>query len=746
MKQQIAGYLDYAITLLLLVIAGVTPILFVNQTTDFYDIPKLAFLVVATSILLGLWIFSWIIKGKVSIIRTPLDIPLLALLVVVLVSTFFSQSRYPAIYGNFPRVHGSAISWITYIVLYFVTASLLKSLGRIKALLYTLYGSGVVVAVISLQAFFGIYLPFDFARAVNFTLTGYTFSTVAFLVMLLPWPILSIAREDKDLPSPYAVVLTLLFGITIALIGSVTGYVCLGITFALCLWAVRSQISESLSMLAIPLVITILVAVSANIPLPGNKLQQIVANFPNEVQLPLGISWKITASAFRDAPLIGTGPATYLFNFTGYKPAEFNLQNYWNFSFDTAYNEFLQILGTLGVLGLAAFTGVILMVLKLVRRSLDGADLMSAALAISGCLAIFLFFIHATTLVSMVVTLFIFAALVMSQTAIREKVTDLSFGLKAMTSANNQFDLFPVVIFALYLVVFTPVFYLTYKTVAADYYHRKALAYANTNATLTYQNLQKAETLNPYIDLYRVDLAQINFGLANAIAAQKGPSQASPAGSLTDQDRKTIQTLLSQAITEARVSVALSPLSSRNWETLASIYRNITGVAQNSITFSLDAYGRAIARDPLNPTLRLNAGGVYYSIKNYELATRFFTDAVNLKPDYANAYYNLAIALRDKGDLQNARLVAEQTVTLLQKNTKYLNDPNYKTAADLLEDLKAKTGGKNTAQPGLTPPAASGDSALGNPKLPDINVSDLNNLPQVATPAAVENNPNAVLP
>ncbi len=246
MKQQIAVYLDYAITLLLLVIAGVTPILFVNQTTDYYDIPKLAFLVVGTSILLGLWILSWIFKGKVSIIRTPLDIPLLTLLAVVLISTFFSQSRYPAIFGNFPRVHGSAISWITYIMLYFVTASLLKSPGRIKAFLYTLYGSGVVVAAVSLLAFFGIYLPFDFARAVNFTLTGYTFSTVAFLVMLLPWPILSIAREDKDLPSPYAVVLALLFGITVALIGSVPGYVALGITFTLCLWAVRSQLSESL--------------------------------------------------------------------------------------------------------------------------------------------------------------------------------------------------------------------------------------------------------------------------------------------------------------------------------------------------------------------------------------------------------------------------------------------------------------------------------------------------------------------
>jgi hypothetical protein len=103
MKQKITAYLDNVITLLLLGVAGLTPLLFLNQTTEFYEMPKLIFLVVATVVLLGLWIFSWIIKGKVTITRTPLDIPLLFLLGVVIVSTIFSATRYPAIYGNFPR-------------------------------------------------------------------------------------------------------------------------------------------------------------------------------------------------------------------------------------------------------------------------------------------------------------------------------------------------------------------------------------------------------------------------------------------------------------------------------------------------------------------------------------------------------------------------------------------------------------------------------------------------------------------
>src|SRR6266568_262132 len=128
-------------------------------------------------------------------------------------------------------------------------------------------------------------------------------------------------------------------------------------------------------------------------------------------------------------------------------------------------------------------------------------------------------------------------------------------------------------------------------------------------------------------------------------------------------------------------------LSGSSWiEVLASIYQNITGVAKNALAFSLDAYGRAIQLDPLNPLLRVNVGGIYYAAKNYDLAIRFFTDAANLKPDYTNAYFNLAIALRQKGDLQNAKLVADQTVSLLQKDT---TSPDYKTAVKLQSDIKA---------------------------------------------------------
>jgi tetratricopeptide (TPR) repeat protein len=331
----------------------------------------------------------------------------------------------------------------------------------------------------------------------------------------------------------------------------------------------------------------------------------------------------------------------------------------------------------------------------------------------------------------------------MSQEHIREKVMEFSIGIKALTHENKQFDLFPVVVFIVFLIAAVPVLYKTINVVMADYYHRLALSQANKNGTLTYQYLQKAEQINPEIDLYRVDMAQTNFALANALALQKGPTKDNPQGTLTDNDKKTIQTLLSQAINEGRVAVVLSPRSARNWEVLASIYRNITGVAQNALAFSLDAYSGAIQRDPLNPALRLSVGGIYYAAKNYDLATRFFTDSINLKPDYANAYFNLSLAFRDKGDLQNAALVANQLVILLQKNSP--NSADLKTAQKYFEDLKVQIE-TNTRAAQEQEALNNANSPLQDANISGVNVSNLQNTPKVKVPSPVKSNPNANIP
>jgi tetratricopeptide (TPR) repeat protein len=744
MRNYLTILIDKAIALILLLVAGVTPILFLNKTTEFYDMPKFIFLIAATILLLGLTIFSWILKGKVIINRTPLDVPLLVFLVIVIVSTIFSATRYQAIYGDLPSIHGSAASWILYILLYFVTVSNLKDMNRIKNFLYVFYASATVVALATLLSFFGVFLPLDFAKGFNFTPTGSTFSTIALLMLLLPLPLVSIINPNQYLPRYMAVILSVLFSIVIALTGSIPTYVVLLIVFGISLYISKDHLSKvGLTLFIASAAAVILTLILAYMPFAGNKIQQLEAGFPKEIQLPLAISWKISASSFRDAPFFGTGPASYLFNFTSYKPTEFNLLKYWNFSFSTAHDEFLQILSTLGLLGFFTLIAICVVVIKNSNKYISLTqfrnfkdiphETIQFALAISGLTSIILLLIHAATLVSIVATLFILAALMMSQESIRNKTTELSMGLKAATTQNQQFDLLPVVIFIVFLVGAVTLLSRTYTIVSADYYHRLALSQATKNGTLTYQHLQKAESLNPTVDSYRVDMAQTNFALANTIAIQKGPTKDKPQGSLTDKDKQTIQTLLSQAINEGRASVLLNPRSSRNWEILASIYRNITGVANNALTFSLDAYGKAIQRDPMNPALRFAVGEVYFANKNYDTAIRFFTDAVNLKPDYTNAYFDLALAYREKGDFKNAQLIAEHSLTLIKKET---SPKDYKIVSDLITDLKAKNVSKQNES----------ETGLKNKDLSGVDVSTLNNPPKVSTPSAVKKNPQVKLP
>ena len=374
------------------------------------------------------------------------------------------------------------------------------------------------------------------------------------------------------------------------------------------------------------------------------------------------------------------------------------------------------------------------------------SDGFTTGLGLAVIIFMILLIFHVSTPVTMVAGLLALACLV----ALRKsegKVEEFTLGIKTTrikesTGLGSQSldgiitgDVLPIILFIPITILALIGMWQGYRIVAADVYHRMGLNAISQKGLQAYDYLRQAENLNPLIDLYRTDMAQTNFLIANAIASSKGPTEASPSGSLTDQDKVNIQQFLSQSINESRAAVALSPRSAQNWEVLASIYRQITGVAENALQFSLDGYGRAIALDPYNPLLRLNVGGLYYSIRNYDMAIRFFDDAVNLKPDYANAYYNLSIALRDKGNLQEAEAVAERTVQLLQTDTE---NPDYKVAAEYLKDLKARiaTGSAQNSQ--IQAPAGQQNGALQNEQLPDVGIDQLQTQPQVATPPAVK--------
>lgn len=760
-KEVIDKYFGFISKLGIVLVIVSTFFLFTSLTTEFYDTPKFLVLLVVTSILLLLISARFTILGKVVFLRTPLDIPILLLVAVGVVSTFLSSSFYVALLGNQLRIHTSLISWILYAIFYFVLINSLKTIKEVKWVVYISTLAAAVLSVVTLLFYAGIkLLPPPWTYGINFTPTGSDFSTTAVLALLVPIVVMQILTASKPLFTILNSLFLALFGVTIALTGTWATWIAALAGLALMLFIsgffdkvvqgslrdIKTQIA--LVALVIPILLVILITTLSYIPPIGgvkNPLYTQAQNFSREKQLPFNTSWKISISAFRDSPFWGTSPSSYLFNFTNYKPIELNATPYWNIRFDNAFNEYLQVLATLGGIGLLALLSLTALFISSASTSLrSNNDLLKTSLAVSGLLFFIILVLHPSSMVLWIFAVILLASFMVinhSQDTSRvNNFANIKEVLSIITSRDSstatiRVDALPSVLLTIFLFLVIATFFFAGKLTLADFRHRNALnAIAQNQGIIAYNELIAAEQLNPVNDVYRTDLAQVNFALANAIAAAKAPSEASPGGSLTDQDKQNIQVLLQQSINEGRMATNLNPKSAINWEVLATLYRQIAGVAENALLFSLDSYGRAIQNDPLNPQLRLNVGGVYYAVQSFDLAIRFFTDAVNLKPDLANGYYNLSVALRDKGDLAGAQQVGQKVLELITDQ----NSNDYKTAQRYLEDLKSKlqSGAGTTGSEVTQPPAAQTSGALQNEELP--KVIDLEKPEKIATPAAVK--------
>jgi tetratricopeptide (TPR) repeat protein len=229
--------------------------------------------------------------------------------------------------------------------------------------------------------------------------------------------------------------------------------------------------------------------------------------------------------------------------------------------------------------------------------------------------------------------------------------------------------------FAFVLFIIVVVGYVTFlstKFVISDMTFTKSLVAASqNNVQQTYTLQSQAIQQFPYRDLYQRTFSQTNLTIANAIASNQ-PANSSPSAEVQQQ----IVGLIQQAINYGRNSVSVAPQTALDWNALSGTYRALIGFGQNADQFAVLTNQQAIALDPNNPQQYISLGGIYYQLGVWDEAIRQFQLAANLKPDYANAYYNLGHAYESKGDatsLQNA-LQAYQVVDSLTTSDKASND------------------------------------------------------------------------
>ncbi|MFA5026226.1 MAG: hypothetical protein WC503_07005, partial [Candidatus Shapirobacteria bacterium] len=195
------------------------------------------------------------------------------------------------------------------------------------------------------------------------------------------------------------------------------------------------------------------------------------------------------------------------------------------------------------------------------------------------------------------------------------------------------------------------------KVLLGEIYLKNSLVAAAANDGGSTYNWQiKAITVNPNNAEYRRIYSQTNLVLATSLLSSK---------EITDEEKQKAAVLMQQAAREGKSAVGLDSANTKYWSNLASIYRQLIGSVDGAADWSYQAYVQALNLDPIDPSLRLELGGLLFAAGKYEEADRFFEQVVSLKSDLPNGWYNWAYTAKKMNKLSEAVTRLSQAVSLV---------------------------------------------------------------------------------
>lgn len=642
-----------AVTLLLL------PLFFLTNTTDFFIYPKQVLMMVSTIFLLILWGVRMYFERKIIIRTAPFNLPVFLFGAVILVSSLLSPNTYEALI--------QAVPLLLVLLFYFAVVNTIDNRNSFNVALSALLLGGVLSSIISLLYFFNIYIfPFASIESPHFTTFG---SPVQHIAYLLPIVLLSSLYVWKRYSAGSLKEFSKDYNLVVHVVSSVL--ILLGIALTIYKVAVLPQK---------PIVLP-----------PSYGFQIALASIAQDTGRML-LSF-----------LLGSGYGTYLVDFTRFYPVAFNMEsNLWNLSFSFSSSYVLELISTVGVLGVLSFLFIFL---RTIKTRINPVSPLFVAVIVTFVLAALIPF--SFILVALLFVLLAFYSVFLFLEG-DKRVDDVVISLVAFKQGILAFEpesearrnrarteglAFPVAAIALILLVSGFVGFYGGRLLLSDVKFAHSLQQdALQSGQQTYDLQREAIATFPYkADYYRI-FSQVNLALANSLVTNL-PQGASPSA----QQQQTIIALLQQSINSARAAATLSPLTSSNWENLSQVYRSLIGVGENAEQFAIASLQQSIRLYPYNPRLYIALGGIFYQLGAYDQAINQFQIAVSLKQDYANAYYNLGHAYEAKGDMQNAltsygavrQLVSndKESLEMIEKEIAALQDKT-ETAAKDKEDLE----------------------------------------------------------
>ncbi len=625
---------------------------------------------ILTTLIISTWIIRSIIEKKIIFRSTTLDIPLLIFLGSQTISTILSIDQQTSFFGFYSRFNGGLLSTITYSLLYWSFVSNFDK-DEVLKLIKVWLVSAVLVSIYGILEHFGVDKNVWVQDVQNrvFSTLGQPNWLAAWVVALIPIAFSQMLNVKKlNAKSLIYFFISILFFITLLFTKSRSGI--LGFVVAdLIFWGfiLMQNVKENWKPFAVYHLAFAFLALIIGTQFTPSLEQYFSRNkdLPTEASVQKGpaletggtesgeirkIVWQGALDVWLHYPIFGSGVETFAYSYSKYRPTEHNLVSEWDFVYNKAHNEFLNIAANSGAVGLLAY-------LILVSASIVVFFKTKNYALLAGFVSLLVSQFFGFSVVPTQLELFLFPAF-----AIAISGQQLAISKKGEKISSNQKIIIVLILMATcYLLIAISRYWY-----ADTLYLRGKSNNSNKRPDIAVEYLKNAIDIEPYQSLYHNEIASSYTALSLISFNQKDATNAAQFADL--------------AISESQKAIEISPSNPNLKRSRFGIFITLTSVSPKYLLSARDTLIYAIEFSPTDAKLYYNLGLVFARTDDLENAIKVLQKTIDLKSNYKEARLAYAFLLIEKGENAEAKIQLEYILKFI--------DPKDELTKQTLESIK----------------------------------------------------------
>lgn len=668
-RQKFSSFLQKLIFVNFNLLFFLTPFIFTWMNQELFEFNKMLFVYAITIFIVSLWLIRMVVEQKLIVKRSKLDYFLLAFLISQIISTVFSLHTRTSWFGYYTRFNGGLLSTVTYIAIFYAFISNIKK-SQLKAIYSSLLLSALLISLYAIPERLGhspscwlIKQKFDTScwtetnnpRFRVFATFGQPNWLAAFLISIIPLNLSYLLKEKKFLSRLYLLLVLLSSGTALILTKSRSGL--LGLALGLVFYGLfkfiinkkeRLVIFFKLSGLAIALL-----AVAFFIGTPSTtKIGEVITqpDLSPSSQVQEGgtpseeirkIVWQGAIKVWQRYPIFGSGVETFAYSYYLDRPLAHNLVSEWDFLYNKAHNELLNLLANSGIVGLLSYLSIFVGIFYIgINNSFDNKHRDKILALLAGILAMFVSNFFGFSTVTSNLLLFGFFAIIVLHTS-QKNITNLAQEKKIEKQnyfGNKEYIFCSIILIT--MVIFLNKVRLIWQ---ADYLFTKGQELFEkkgnyqTGLPLIQEAIKKSPKEALFYDELAGDYADLSIAFAN-------------------DNQSTASALLAQkAIESNQYALQLNPAHLNFYKSQARIFIKLGQLDSKLYSYAEQALKKAISLAPTDAKLYYNLALILEVIQKNDEALANMEYAVSIKGNYLQARNELARMYFLRGNFQKAK-------------------------------------------------------------------------------------------